>query len=204
MSRSSIVVVALLVVGCSTGPTAPSGAPSASSGVVTSSASAPSPRATGEPSPAPTGSAEASVPDPPGDVADPEGNPPPAGGPAADLTSVTIRRAADRLTVRFEVSGPVPPTADSLLWSVELDGDERYTVAAQLTGGELNAGVYDHRRDVQHALEGVEVDGAAITVHVPGDELEELGATFDWSASTQLDGAYEDRTATATLEGSSE
>ena len=204
MSRSSTVVMALLIVGCSTGPAAPSGPPSASPGEPTSPVSAPSQRLTGAPSRAPTGSASSSVSDPPGDVADPDGNPPPAGGPAADLTSVSIQRGADRLTVRFEVSGPVPPTADSLLWSVDLDGQRRYTLAAQLTGGELNAGVYDHRRDVQHALGRVEVDGAVITVHVPGDELEELGAAFEWSALTQLDGAYEDRTATATFQGSSE
>ena len=199
MVRATMVVVSLLVVGCSSGPGAPAGAPASPTGS-TPGVSGPSEEAPR--SPAPTGSSVASVSDPVGDVTDPDGNPPPAGGPAADLTTVTLRRDAGGLTVRFEVSGAVPPSADSLLWSVELDGQQRYLVAAQLTGGELNAGVYDDRRDVQHALNDVEVEGGLITLNVPADELDGLGATFDWSASTQLDGAYEDHTATASLEAS--
>lgn len=176
---------------------APTASPTATRHAPASPTAAAAPAPTRSAAPSATAPPRATqVTDPAGDVLDPEGDPPPD-GTAADLRQVQVERdAVGSLTVTFEVAGVVPPSAGSLLWSVHLDGARGYTVGAQLTGGELNAGIYDRRRDVQHALEDVEVDGATITVHVPAAELEELGPTFDWSALTQLDGAYEDRTET--------
>lgn len=168
-----------------------------------SRAATPEPTGATASTPAPTGTATGVaatgasyvVRDPVGDLSDPEGDPPPGGGAGADLTRVDLERGADgSLEITVEVAGAVPQRADSLLWAVELDGGQRYTAAAQLTGGELSTGIYDHRLGAQHPLGMATVRGATVTLRVPSEELAGLGSSFGWWASTQLDGAYEDRT----------
>lgn len=166
------------------------------------------PVATGEPSPAVPALPESPAPDagawlvgtarvddPSGDVADEAGNPPGDPEPAADLRAVALEGDGEVLTVTFELDGPVPPAAASLVWSVKLASDDEpeYEVTAQLAGGRLVAAVFDWRKGVQEPLPDPVVEGDRLSLRVPSRLLDRLPDTFQWQALTQLDGGYEDR-----------
>lgn len=130
-----------------------------------------------------------------GDLTGPSGEPPDRPAPAADLRTVTVTAAERDLVIRFVVDGPVPESAPSLLWSIDLwAGDElRYTATAQLLGSRLVAGVHDWTSGEQASLETAEVDGSTLALRVPWELVPAARAGFTWQALGQAESAFEDR-----------
>lgn len=138
------------------------------------------------------GTAEAS--DPTGDLHDSAGQPPPQPEPASDLTGVRLGGDGSDLVVSWSAAGDVPASADSLVWSLDLwsDGTQRYTVTVQQIGARRVAGVLDWSSGEQRDPGAPEVEGASVTVRVPGALLADIEGPFQWQALGQQDGGYED------------
>lgn len=193
------------------GPSQGTTAPAATAGRVTAGPSPapappdPSPSAGRTPAagrtamPAPSPALPSSVPvilDAAGDVRDEGGVPAPGEPSAADLLRVELAVEGADLVVTAELGGPVPPDAESVLWSVELavDGTLRHTLSAQQVGSRLVAATYDWSTEVQQPLEGgAALDATTLVLRVPRAALPGLDGAVTWSAGTQRDGGYEDR-----------
>ena len=137
------------------------------------------------------------VEDPGGDLVDTAGTPATDPQPAGDLRRVSVSPApaAPGLVVRFEVAGPVPDTADTIVWSVQLrgaGGQPGATISAQLLGARRLAAIDDWQDQEQTPVE-LRVDGATLSLTVPADLLTGLPEGATWSALTQVDEAFEDR-----------
>jgi hypothetical protein len=148
---------------------------------------------TGTPPGFPSGEAE--ITDPAGDLADPDGNPPPSPEPAADITAVSLASDGDTLTARMELAGPVGDDLYTVTWSLHLfdDGDRTYTVTVQPFGREFFTGVLDWDTGEQTPLpEDPVVDGDVVGFDVPADLLPRVDGPFTWAASTQHDETFED------------
>jgi hypothetical protein len=196
----ALAVLVVLAGGCDRPPaeTAPPPEPAAAPGTTPTPTrtSSPSP----SPSPTPTPSTEAlvgmaRVEDPAGDVTDDAGLPPSDPEPAADIRAVELHGDGAALQVTFELDGPVPASADSIVWSLELavDDDAVYEVTAQLVGGRIVAAVFDWSSGEQSPLDPPDVEGPRLSMTVPAALLERIAGPFEWRALTQLDGGYEDR-----------
>ncbi|HUH08528.1 MAG TPA: hypothetical protein VML96_12085 [Egibacteraceae bacterium] len=134
------------------------------------------------------------VSDPAGDVTDPAGQPPPEPEPAADLLAVGLEGDGQALEVQFELSGPLPPSARTLLWSVELyvGGELAYTVTIQQLDSQLFTGVYDWESGEQTTLGEPVIAEGEISVSVPATLLPRVDGPLTWSALGQQDESYED------------
>ena len=195
------VVVAVVALSASRDvpPTVPTAPPARPPPTTTRPTPPPSPSATGtvgSPNGGPVAT-ELAMPDPADDVADPEGFPPPDPVAAADLVRVEVDVTATDLHVEWHTAGPVPPSAASLLWSLELrvDGEPAYSVNVQLVGARLFGAVFDWSTNAQVQLpeDSFGAAGATVSATAPLEVLPRLGPELDWTALTQLDGGYEDR-----------
>jgi hypothetical protein len=136
------------------------------------------------------------VEDPVGDVTDTAGGPPTDPEPAVDLTAVTLEGDDTAFTVIWQVAGPVPTSADFLVWSVELwSADElAATITVQQDGARRVAGVLDWSSGAQVVLpDGLEVEDRTLRLEVPLGALPTLQPPLTWQALGQLDGGFEDR-----------
>jgi hypothetical protein len=140
-------------------------------------------------------SGEAELTDPAGDLADPDGNPPPDPEPAADITAVALASDGGTLTARMQMAGPIGTDLYTVTWSLHLfdNAGRTYTVTVQPFGSEFFTGVLDWDSGEQTELPGdPEVDGDAIEFEVPAQLLPRVDGPFTWAASTQHDETYED------------
>jgi hypothetical protein len=131
-----------------------------------------------------------------GTVADPDGHPPAAPQPAADLRGVDVAGADGALHARFALDGPVPEDVASLLWSLELyvEDELAYTVTVQQLGSERLAAVFDWAEVDQTPLDDtVTVAGDTVEIAVPWSLLPRARDGYAWVARTELDQAWEDR-----------
>lgn len=153
----------------------------------------PSPREPPADAPPLIGSAQ--VDDVTGDLVDSAGLPPSVPQPAADLTGVGLTGDGDEVAVEFSLAGQVPASAGSLVWSLDLwlGGTLAYTVTVQQVGTRVVGGVLDWGSGVQvRPPEPPVVDGATVSVTVPGALLGQVDGPFRWQAVGQADGGYED------------
>jgi hypothetical protein len=137
----------------------------------------------------------ASVSDPEGDLADPDGTPAPDPEAGADLVAVEVRSDGEALEITFELAGPVPATVDNLLWEAHLflAGERAYTVSAQQFGTQRFTGVLDWESGQQEALPSdPAVDGSTLVLVVPAGLLPRVDGPFEWSASTQFEDTWTD------------
>lgn len=157
--------------------------------------------------PAPPLTGFARVQDPPSNLADPSGIPPPEPAPAADLRDVQLVGDGSELEITFVVDGRIPIQASQLLWSVDLhlpddegaEGAEgsdaeavtAYSITVQQSGNERFAAVLDWGSSSQTALDHApEVDDDRLSVRVPAELLERIDGPFHWQAMGQVDGVY--------------
>jgi hypothetical protein len=118
-------------------------------------------------------------------------------GANADLRDVTLTLDATSLVVRYELAAGMPITGTVLLAVTVFSDDD--TVVRQLGTQWINNGtplvfVYDFEGTEEH-LDGVTpvVQGSTITVTYPASVVAGMGASFWWSAVTNVDGADIDR-----------
>jgi hypothetical protein len=140
-------------------------------------------------------SGEAELTDPAGDLADPDGNPPPSPEPAADITAVSLSSDGSTLTATMELAGPVGDDLYTVTWSLHLfdDSDRTYTVTVQPFGSEFFTGVLDWDTGEQTPLpEDPVVESGVLRFEVPAALLPRVDGPFTWAASTQHDETYED------------
>jgi hypothetical protein len=117
-------------------------------------------------------------------------------GQPLDIVSVTLTGQGDWLVVRFDTTEP-PPLTGTVLWTVfasSVDGNESKQLGVKyLDGSQIAYFVYDFGTAQQENLFGtVDVDGSSMTASFPASMLADLGPSWRWSATTNVEGTDTD------------
>jgi hypothetical protein len=113
-------------------------------------------------------------------------------GQPADIRSVVLRRDGDRLLVRVELTSR-PPTRGTVHWAIlasSESGDRalqlgvKFQDGAQVAHYVLDAGSADQ----QNLPGAASLAGAVLTTDFPYDAVAELGKTWTWSTTTNVQG----------------
>lgn len=112
-------------------------------------------------------------------------------GKPADIRSVALRRNGDRLVIRFELTAP-PPSAGTVLWVINAaspSGNEALQLGFKfLDGKQIAHFIFDYGSAQQNLTGDVSLAGTALIAEFPYDAVAELGETWSWSATTNVQG----------------
>jgi hypothetical protein len=113
-------------------------------------------------------------------------------GKPADIKSVALRHNGDQLMVRFELTAR-PPTTGTVHWAIlasSPSGDRALQLGVKFQDEKQTAHyVFDAGSAEQQNLPGVaSLVGTTLTTEFPYDAVAELGDTWKWSATTNVQG----------------
>jgi hypothetical protein len=113
-------------------------------------------------------------------------------GESADIRSVVLREDGDRLEVMFELTSQ-PPSAGTVHWAIlasSPSGDRALQLGVRFQDGKQIAHyVFDVGSADQKNLPGAaSLAGAVLTTAFPYAAVAELGRTWKWSATTNVQG----------------
>jgi hypothetical protein len=105
---------------------------------------------------------------------------------------VVLERQGDALKVTFRLAGTLPETGtfSALLSVTNTDGSASRQLGAKWLDGELiGYFVFDSAEAQQQNLDGQPiVEGKVVTAAFPWDAVSDLGAVWNWSATTSVEG----------------
>jgi hypothetical protein len=113
-------------------------------------------------------------------------------GRPADIRSVVLRRDGDRLMARFELTSR-PPTVGTVHWAIlasSPSGDRGFQLGVRFEDGkQTDHYIFDAGSADQKNLPGAaSLTGAVLSTDFPYAAVAELGKTWKWSATTNVQG----------------
>lgn len=113
-------------------------------------------------------------------------------GRPADIRSVALRHDGDQLVARFQLTSR-PPGSGTVHWAILVSspsGDRALQLGVKfLDGKQIAQYVFDAGSAKQENVPGdVSLAGTVLTAAFPYDAVAELGATWKWSATTNVQG----------------
>jgi hypothetical protein len=113
-------------------------------------------------------------------------------GQSADIRSVVLHRDGDRLRARFELISR-PPTVGTVHWAIlasSPSGDRALQLGVKFQdGAQVAHYVFDAgSTDQQNVSGSASLTGGVLTADFPYDAVAELGKTWRWSATTNVQG----------------
>jgi hypothetical protein len=110
----------------------------------------------------------------------------------ARLKSVTLTDAGESLTVQWQTQN-LSSSAKTTLWAVMVTGADGgiYQVAVKQIGTRAQSWVFDFGTAAQEEVSApgaVPVTPAGVSESFPYSDMPDLGATFEWKATLNIDG----------------
>lgn len=121
----------------------------------------------------------------------------PAGdGGSADLTAVELTESGDELVARYTLTAPLATATGTALLALAVssdDGEMARQLGAKWIDGQVAVFVFDMGAGQTDVEASPAVEGNTVTVSFPSAAVSDLGDSWQWRVTTNIDGADVDR-----------
>jgi hypothetical protein len=117
------------------------------------------------------------------------------GGPA-DLTVVELTETGDALVARYTLTAPLAASSGSALLALAVSSDDGETarqLGAKWVDGQALVFVFDIGAGQTEVEAAPTIEGNTVTVSFPTDAISDLGDSWQWRVTSNINGADVDR-----------